>query len=57
MCRLHKLVKQNVQNRNSMHQVTDVDEYLRATISYIALQEGISPTTLYIIYTMNGDKN
>ncbi len=55
MKRLCKLVKKDMQKRNPLHTTTDEKEFLQqnASISYIALQEGILPSVLYMICIMN----
>ena len=55
MDRLCKLVKEDMVRRNPTRASTDEKgfEQARASISYIALQEGILPTVLYLIYVMN----
>lgn len=55
MERLCKLVKEDMQIRNPEHKPTNEDEFRKSTasISYIALQEGILPSTLYLICVMN----
>jgi len=55
MNRLCELVKKDMQKRNPLHTTTDEKEFLQqnASISYIALQEGIMPSVLYMIYIMN----
>lgn len=58
MNNLCKLVKADLLHRNPDHLSTskaDLDKQL-ASISFIALQEGISPSTLYLIYIMNRTK-
>jgi hypothetical protein len=49
--RLCILVKKDMQKRNPLHTTTDEKEFLQqnASISYIALQEGILPSVLYMI--------
>jgi hypothetical protein len=44
-----------MQKRNPLHATTDEKEFLQqnASISYIALQEGILPSVLYMICIMN----
>ncbi|MGN1037519.1 MAG: hypothetical protein ACI4PX_07075, partial [Ruminococcus sp.] len=55
MERLCKLVKEDMQTRNPEHKTTNEEEFRKSTasISYIALQEGILPSTLYLICVMN----
>lgn len=55
MNRLCRLVKEDMQQRNPEHKSTNEDEFMKsmASISYIALQEGILPSALYMIYIMN----
>lgn len=55
MERLCELVKKDMQNRNALHTTTNEKEFLQqsASISYIALQEGILPSVLYMICIMN----
>ena len=55
MNRLCVLVKEDMNKRNPKHTTTSENEFLqqRASISYIALQEGILPSVLYMIYIMN----
>lgn len=55
MERLCKLVKADMQRRNLEHSPTNETEFIqsRASISYIALQEGLLPSTLYMICIMN----
>lgn len=59
MNRLCELVEQDISRCNPEHKSTDKAEFdrSRASISYIALQEGILPSTLYMIYTMNARKS
>lgn len=56
--RLCKLVKDNLLERNPTNQSTDLDEFKKtnASVSYIALQEGILPSALYTIYVMNSER-
>lgn len=51
---LVKIVKEDMLKRNPENQSTDQKESCkeRASISYIALQNGILPSALYLIYTM-----
>lgn len=58
MNRLCKLVKEDMLQRNPEHKPTDKQEFdkSRASINYIALQEGILPPALYMICTMNFSK-
>lgn len=51
------LVKEDMKRRNPKNEPTDREEFdkSRASISYIALQEGVLPTTLYMICDMNMD--
>lgn len=55
MKRLCELVKKDMQKRNPLHTSTDEKGFLQqnASISYIALQEGILPSVLYMICIMN----
>lgn len=55
MERLCRLVKDDMHMRNPENRPTNKDEFLKSTasISYIALQEGILPSTLYLICIMN----
>lgn len=55
MDRLCKLIKEDMLRRNPTHEPTDKKgfEQARASISYIALREGVLPTVLYLIYVMN----
>jgi len=55
MNRLCQLVKDDMQRRNPEHKATNEDEFWKsmASISYIALQEGVLPSTLYMICVMN----
>jgi hypothetical protein len=55
MKRLCKLVKKDMQKRNPLNTTTDEKAFLQqsASISYIALQEGILPSVLYMICIMN----
>ncbi len=55
MKRLCILVKKDMQKRNPLHTTTDKKDFLQqnASISYIALQEGILPSVLYMICIMN----
>lgn len=56
--RLCKLVKENLLKRNPTNESTDLDEFnrTRASVSYIALQEGLLPSALYTIYVMNPEE-
>lgn len=55
MNRLCVLVKEDMKKRNPKHTTTSEKEFLqqKASISYIALQEGILPSVLYMICIMN----
>ena len=55
MERLCKLVRADMQKRNPEHSPTDEEGFFKSTasISYIALQEGLLPLTLYMICIMN----
>lgn len=55
MSKLCKMVKEDMLRRNPNHQSTDFKEFSESlsSISYIALKEGILPTTLYLITVMN----
>ena len=55
MERLCNLVKEDMLKRNPEHKATDEDEFFKSTasVSYIALQEGLLPPTLYMICVMN----
>lgn len=55
MNRLCELVKKDINKRNPGRTATDEKEFLQqnASISYIALQEGILPSVLYMICIMN----
>lgn len=55
MKRLCNLVKKDMQNRNPEHKPTNEEEFFKSTasISYIALQEGLLPSTLFMICVMN----
>lgn len=55
MKRLCVLVKEDMNKRNPRHTSTSEKEFLQqnASISYIALQEGILPSVLYMICIMN----
>lgn len=55
MERLCKLVKEDIKKRNPSHRSTDKKgfEQQTASICYIALQEGILPSVLYLICVMN----
>ena len=55
MIKLCKLVKADMQNRNPGHISTDEKQFIQqnASICYIGLQQGISPTVLYLICVMN----
>lgn len=55
MDRLCRLVKSDMLLRNPEHKSTDEAGFMQssASISYIALQEGFLPSTLYMIYVMN----
>lgn len=57
MERLCKLVKTDMNVRNPEHKPTDVKNFIKqnASISYIALQQGVLPTVLYLICVMNFD--
>lgn len=57
MVRLCKLVKADIQKRNPKHMSTNEKDFIKqnASISYIALQQGILPTVLYLICVMNFD--
>jgi len=58
MDRLCRLVKADMLLRNPEHKTTDEAGFIKssASISYIALQEGLLPSTLYMIYVMNFSK-
>lgn len=58
MDRLCQLVKADMLARNPEHKSTNETEFLNsnASISYIALQEGVLPSTLYMICVMNFKK-
>lgn len=51
--RLCKLVKENLKKRNPGNKSTNEDEFKKtsASVSYIALSEGILPSALYMLYT------
>lgn len=55
MERLCQLVKKDMNQRNPEHKSTNEADFLKsmASISYIALQEGILPSALFLIYVMN----
>lgn len=55
MIRLSKLVKADMLTRNPNHQSITEKEFLYQmdSISYIALQEGVLPPVLYLVYIMN----
>lgn len=55
MIRLCKLVKEDMLQRNPNHTSTNEEAFIQqnASISYIALQEGLLPTALYMICVMN----
>lgn len=55
MIRLCKLVKEDIKKRNPEYRHTSEEEFVKsnASISYIALQEGLLPSTLYMICIMN----
>lgn len=55
MQRLCKLVKEDMNKRNPNHSTINEKEFLQqnASISYIALQEGILPSVLYMICIIN----
>lgn len=55
MERLCKAVKKDMMSRNPTHSPTDKKGFIQgnASISYIALQEGILPSVLYLICIMN----
>lgn len=55
MERLCQLVKKDMNQRNPEHISTNEADFLKsmASISYIALQEGILPSALFLIYVMN----
>lgn len=57
MIRLCKLVKEDVLKRNPKNQPTTKDEFIKnnASIGYIALQQGILPTVLFLVCVMNFD--
>ena len=57
MKRLCKLVREDMHKRNPLHTTTDEKGFLQqgASISYIALQEGILPSVLYMICIMNSE--
>lgn len=56
--RLCKLVKNDMQERNPGNMPIDEKEFIvqTASISNIALSEGISPSALYVLCVMNYDK-
>lgn len=56
--RLCKLVKEDMDKRNPTHISTDEQgfEEQRASISHIALSEGIYPSVLYVLCVMNYEK-
>lgn len=55
MIRLCKAVKEDMKRRNPLHESTGEKDFIQqnASISYIALQEGILPSVLYLICIMN----
>ena len=55
MRRLCKLVKDELLRRNPNHNSLNEQEFVKenAAISYIALQEGVLPTVLYLVCCMN----
>lgn len=55
MERLCGLVKADIKKRNPDHKAINEKEFIKenASISYIALQQGILPTVLYLICVMN----
>lgn len=55
MERLCNLVKADMKKKNPDHKVINQEEFIKenASISYIALQQGILPTVLYLICVMN----
>ena len=55
MIRLSKLVEADMLTRNPNHQSITEKEFLYQmdSISYIALQEGVLPPVLYLVYIMN----
>lgn len=57
MERLCKLVKSDMNARNPEHKPTDAKDFIKqnASISYIALQQGVLPTVLYLICVMTFD--
>ncbi len=56
--RLCKLVKKDMQEKNPEHKPTDKKDFLTqiASISNIALSEGVSPAVLYVLCIMNFDE-
>lgn len=58
MMRLSKAVKEELQRRNPENTSLSADEFKKenSAISHIALQEGILPSVLYLIYVMNCEK-
>ena len=55
MQRLCEILKEDMRNRNPLNEHMDEKEFIKqtASIGYIALQEGILPTVLYLIAIMN----
>ena len=55
MKRLCGLVKADIKKRSPKHEIKSEEEFKKenASISYIALQQGILPTVLYLICIMN----
>ncbi|SMB88754.1 hypothetical protein SAMN00017405_0521 [Desulfonispora thiosulfatigenes DSM 11270] len=58
MDRLCMLVKTDLISRNHDNRSTDLAEFskAKASVSYIALKEGILPSVLYMVYVMNWNK-
>ena len=58
MNRLCTLVKEDMKMRNPDNKSTDEDGFIKSfsSISYIALQEGVLPSTLLLICVMNINK-
>lgn len=55
MRRLCRAVKEDMKQRNPLHESTDKKGFIQqnASICYIALKEGILPSVLYLICIMN----
>ncbi|MBR9649446.1 hypothetical protein [Clostridium tyrobutyricum] len=56
--RLCELVKENLKKRNPENKSTDKDEFIKTatSISYIALSEGVLPSSLYMLYIIYSDR-